>query len=468
MNVRIHAVLLRRCAAIVLALLASACGGQPTPQAFQATLPPTRQSAPIYSPTPTLTSTPTPTFTPTPTPTLTPTPTFTPTPTPTPTQPLWTLTPVSNQGAPAAEAGPAGFSPTAGWSCDDFPCEDDLEGFLRRIQVPPGYVVEHVGRFPGQPMQIVYGPDGRLYGTVLEAGTRNGAVYALNPDGSAERYSGSLISPVGLAFQPGTQVLYVTARMTPVQGGGLWRIPPGGGQPEPVITGLPCCLSLIDNQPNGIVFGPDGYLYLGIGSLTDRGESTQPESRPYADIHPHEAAVLRVQPHTGAFEVYASGIRDPYDLAFGPDGQLYATDSGILAGPGDRLLAVDRGGFYGWPYYRLRGCADCPLRAAEVIAPDLFTFPDYSLPRGLVAYTGAQYPSNLFGSLFVTLWNGAPHAQRVVRIDPRDWRLGRDDYAPEPFITGLIRPVDLTLDPDGALVVADYIYGHAWRVRYTG
>jgi hypothetical protein len=35
-------------------------------------------------------------------------------------------------------------------------------------------------------------------------------------------------------------------------------------------------------------------------------------------------------------------------------------------------------------------------------------------------------------------------------------------------VTGLIRPVDVTLDPEGALVVADFIYGHIWRVRYTG
>jgi glucose/arabinose dehydrogenase len=66
------------------------------------------------------------------------------------------------------------------------------------------------------------------------------------------------------------------------------------------------------------------------------------------------------------------------------------------------------------------------------------------------------------------LWNGTAGGQRVVRIDPNDWRLGRDDYTPEPFITGLIRPVDVTTAPDGSLVVADSVYGHVWRVRYVG
>lgn len=458
------------CALIVF----SACGANPTPQAFRATLPPTALNAPVYSPTPSNTPSPTPTATltltpsATPTLTLTPSATFTPTLSPTPTQPLWTLTPASNAGAPpAVPREPAAFAPTAGWSCEDFPCEDDVDGFLQRIRVPAGYRLEHVGQFPGQPVQTAYGPDGRLYATVLENGTRDGAVYALNADGSAERISETFISPVGLAFQPGTAVLYVTARLTPLQGGALYRLPPGGTA-EAVLTDLPCCLSVIENQPNGIAFGPDGYLYLGVGSLTDHAESQQPKSKPYADIRPDEAAILRVQPHTGAVEVYATGIRNPFDVAFAPDGGFYATDQGIIAGPGDRLLKIDRGAFYGWPYYRSRGCAECPPRAAQVITPDLYTFPDLSLPRGLLAYTGTQFPADVFGSLFVALWNGTPEAQRVVRIDPHDWRLGRDDYTPEPFVTGLIRPVDVALAPDGALVVADSIYGHVWRVEYGG
>jgi glucose/arabinose dehydrogenase len=148
---------------------------------------------------------------------------------------------------------------------------------------------------------------------------------------------------------------------------------------------------------------------------------------------------------------------------------MYATDDGLLSGPGDRLLAVTPGGHFGWPYWRSRGCADCPAARADLtITPDLLTFPDFSLPRGLTVYTGTQFPSNLFGSLFVTLWNGTPEAQRVVRIDPRDPRLGTPDFVPEPFITGLIRPVDVAVAPDGTLVVADFIYGHVWRVKYTG
>lgn len=363
------------------------------------------------------------------------------------------------------------MSSAQGWSCGDFPCEEDIDGFLQRIQVPPGYQVAHVGQFPGQPMQIAYGTDGRLYATVLEDVDRNGAVYVMHADGRTQRYSETFVSPIGLALQPGTDTLYVSARLTPDQGGGLWRVR-SDGSTEKIVDTLPCCFSIIDNQPNGMSFGPDGWLYLGVGSLTDRAEPPDPERQRFADLHPYEAAVLRINPHTAEVEVFAEGIRNPYDVTFDANGQFYATDNGLLDGPGDRLLAIQAGGHYGWPYWRTRGCEACPLNNPGInILPDLLRFPDYTLPRGLVAYTGQQFPENIFNSVFVALWHNTPNAQRIVRIDPAAIPTDPEllaQYTPEPFVTGLIRPVDVVIAPDGSLVVADFIYGHVWRVSYTG
>lgn len=461
----------------VFALLA-ACAPATPENVFRATVASTQSNAPIYTETPTLTPTDTLTPTRTLTPSQTPTSTLTRTPTPTltftpePTQPLFTLTPASAIGAPPAATGRAELAPTAGWSCDDFPCADDIDGFMDRIQVPPGYQLEHAGRFPGQPMQITYGPDGRLYATVLENGTRSGAVYAMNADGTSERYSETLLSPVGLAFQPGTQALYVSGRTTPMQGGSLWRIGPGGGSAEPILTDLPCCFQVLNSQPNGLTFGPDGLLYLGVSALTDQDEPPPGRSSSAPPLVPNEASVLRIDPHTRTVEVFASGIRSPYDVAFDSSGRLFATDNGLLAGPGDRLLEVTAGAHYGWPYWRGRGCDVCPSKPGSVtIVPDLLPLPSFTLPRGLVVYQGTQFPVNMYDSLFVTFWNGTEGSQRVVRIDPDALPTTPEDlaiYAPQPFVTGLIRPVDVAVAPDGSLVVADFIYGHVWRVVYTG
>jgi glucose/arabinose dehydrogenase len=226
---------------------------------------------------------------------------------------------------------------------------------------------------------------------------------------------------------------------------------------------------------------------MGVGSLTDHGEAPEGSREAFVTPQPHEAAILRIQPHTRAIEVYANGIRNPYDLAFGANGSLYATDNGLLTGEGDRLLHVERGAHYGFPHWRARGCEECVFTPGTLtVAGDLWTFPPFTLPRGVTVYTGNQFPVNIFHSVFVTLWNGVEGAQRVIRVDPRNipagvnlpdvgstvppWATITPEPPPEPeaFVTGLIRPIDVVIAPDGALVVADFVYGNVWRVRYIG
>lgn len=479
--------------ALVLLLALAACGTEP--EVSRVTIAPTQigAGAPIYTATVTLTpsdtptathtytpthtatatdtATPTPTHTFTPTATNTPTITPTNTPLPSPTVELLTLTPADSSGAPAAVAiAAADFSPREGWECGDFPCEEDIASWQERIQVPAGFALDFVGDFPGQVNQITYGMDDRLYATVLEDGTQSGAVYVLNADGSTERYSDTLISPVGLAFQPGTDDLYVSARleMADSQAGALWLIRADNTQVL-ILDDLPCCFQEIGGQPYGLTFAPDGLLYMGIGATTDHAESSNPQAQAYADIHPEEAAILQINPHTGDITPFAQGIHNPYDLAFDRRGNLYATDMGLVTGEGDRLLRVEEGLHYGWPYYRLRGCASCPpTRGTLEIAPDLLRFPEYTIPRGVTVYQGAQFPQNMQDTLFVALWNGTDWGQRIVWIDPRNADLTAEEYVPQPFVTGLLRPTDVIVAPDGSLVIADTIYGHIWRVSYTG
>lgn len=440
-----------------------------------ASLTPSKTPTATASNTATHTATITPTLTDTATATLTLTPTNTPssTPTqtasPTPTTELLPPTAIRLDSAPPAiDISLPELSETSDWSCGDFPCEDDIAGFLERIRVPQGFEISHAGQFDGQVMQITIGNDDRLYATVLENGTSSGAVYVMNADGRSERYSETIVSPNGLAFQPGTDVLYVSGRISIEAGGALFRVD-AGGSTSIIIDDLPCCYQIVRNQANGITFGADGLLYMGIGAITDHAESSRPANQPFADILPFEATILRINPHTAEVMAYAPGLHNPYDIAFDSRGRLFATDAGLVTGEGDRILEIFEGAHYGWPFYRTRGCGECPPRPGTLeVESDLLTLPDYSIPQGITVYTDNQFPENMQDALFVALWNGTEWAQRVIWIDPDDVRLQSDEYQAQVFVSGLIRPSDVIVDGDGSLLIADFTYGHVWRVSYTG
>jgi glucose/arabinose dehydrogenase len=65
---------------------------------------------------------------------------------------------------------------------------------------------------------------------------------------------------------------------------------------------------------------------------------------------------MRVSPTGGGPELVAWGFRNPFGLAFSPDGQLYVSDNGYddrgsrpVFGTGDWLWRVEPGAWYGWP-----------------------------------------------------------------------------------------------------------------------
>ena len=226
---------------------------------------PTETAEPTFTPIPpTLTNTPNPEHTLTPTPLPTSTPTATPTNTPVPDE--W-LTPAPHvQGIEQ--------SPYAESECSDrFPCNEDAEAWEARILVPEGFKAEYVAYIPNVEYpdraanltSLTFGPDGLLY-----VATAHSGIYTVDQDGQVELYVPDVIVPTGLAFQPGTDRLYVSNRVTDLNVGGEAQISVVvDGQMETLIDGLPCCYVGM-HGPNGIAFGPDGYGYVGIGGRAAR------------------------------------------------------------------------------------------------------------------------------------------------------------------------------------------------------
>jgi glucose/arabinose dehydrogenase len=227
-----------------------------------------------------------------------------------------------------------------------------------------------------------------------------------------------------------------------------------------------------------IAFGPDGALYVGIGSggNVDTGEP------------PTRASVQKVSA-SGLLSTYASGLRNPVGIVFSPDKQMWVTVN-ERDGLGDNLppdyaTHVEAGAFYGWPYAYIGPHPDPtfgskrPDLVAKTKLPDVL-FQAHSAPLGLLFYEGEQFPAEYRGDAFVAFhgsWNsGHPHGYKVVRIH---FSGGKPAGGYEDFVTGFWdgkssparvygRPAGLLVAKDGSLLIADDAGKTVWRVAYTG
>jgi glucose/arabinose dehydrogenase len=314
------------------------------------------------------------------------------------------------------------------------------------IGTPPGFRVTRFAEGLRQPTRMVFGPDGRLF--VAEAG---GAIMAIRGQGAAPvAYAAGFRSPLGLAWRGNDLYVSSLGKISLVRGPGV--------SPEDLVTGLPN-----DRHQNGAaVFGPDGRLYVGIGSTCDACEEKDPRS----------ATIMSFTAAGGDGLVVARGLRNPYGLAFHPEtGELYATDNG-RDDRGDQvpdeLNLIRAGAHYGWPgcYGAGRGekCADT--------APPLVELEPHASADGLTFYTGGTFPVDFRLNAFIAEWgaNAGSAGRKVVRVVLR-----RDAGAPQgvsgaaqDFAAGFDRPIDVAVAPDGSLLVADYGRGVIYRIQWTG
>ncbi len=350
-------------------------------------------------------------------------------------------------------------------------------------EVPRGFAVSIFAEKLSNARWMAVAPNGDVF--LAEPTASGGKITVLrdsNGDGKADKsftfVSSGLVYPHGLAFHDG--YLYVGGLK------GIWRIPYRDGQtlagtPEKVTT------KVADLRPKGnhvtrdIAFGPDGSLYLALGSRDN-----------ISDFKPG-AQVFKINAD-GSMSEFASGIRNPVGIAFAPGtNDLYVTTN-ERDGLGDELppdyfTSVKPGGFYGYPYAYIGshpdpvwGAKDPGGKVASTITPDVL-FHAHSAPTGLAFYTGANFPAEYKGDAFVSLhgsWNsGNPTGYKVVRIH---FVNGKPMNGYENFATGFWngmgntgepakvwgRPVGLAVAKDGSLLIADDVANVVWRVIYTG
>jgi glucose/arabinose dehydrogenase len=230
-----------------------------------------------------------------------------------------------------------------------------------------------------------------------------------------------------------------------------------------------------------LVASADGStLYVGVGSNSNITENGM-------EAEKNRAAILQVDRATGRWRLSATGLRNPNGLSFEPQsGALWAVvNERDELGPDlvpDYLTLVKDGGFYGWPYSYYgqhvdpRVKPERPDLVAKAIAPD-YALSSHVAPLGLAFYAASNLPETYRGGAFVAehgSWNRSTlNGYKVVFVP---FKGGQPNGMAQDFVTGFLtsddqargRPVGLTVDKSGALLIADDVGDTVWRVASAG
>ncbi|MBC8651071.1 sorbosone dehydrogenase family protein [Pseudomonas sp. MTM4] len=354
----------------------------------------------------------------------------------------------------------------------------DLKIPRQTLVLPNGDILVAEGRGGNapklKPKDVIAGYIKAQGNTSVESGNRLTLLRDADGDGTYELqtvFAEDLNAPYGLAFHDGT--LYVANQDALVRFDYQEGQTEASGPPTKVVD-LPSEIN--HHWTKALTISPDGrFLYVGIGSnsnITERGMEAEVD----------RALVWQINAETGAYKPYATGLRNPTALAIQPgSGQLWAVvnerdELGEDLVP-DYLTSVQEGGFYGWPYsywgqnvdHRVR--PQNPDKVASTIVPD-YALGSHVAALGLdfsEASMGEQFADGVFVGEHGS-WNRKnPVGYKVIFVP---FSNGRPSGPPVDFVTGFRtedgktrgRPVGVTVDPSGALIVADDLANIVWRV----
>ncbi|MBV4533873.1 sorbosone dehydrogenase family protein [Pseudomonas sp. SWRI107] len=367
-------------------------------------------------------------------------------------------------------------------------------------QVPEGYRITAIARDLKIPRQTLVLPNGDILvaegrggnaaklkpkdviasqikakgNTQVKGGNRLTLLRDADGDGTYELntvFAENLNAPYGLALADGK--LYVANQDALVRFDYRDGQTKAEGAPEKV-TDLPSQIN--HHWTKSLAASPDGrYLYVGIGSnsnITERG----------LEVEADRAMVWQIDAVTGAHRPYATGLRNPTALTIQPgNGQLWAVvNERDELGPDlvpDYLTSVQEGAFYGWPYSYWGQNVDERVRPQNPDKVKAAVKPDYSLGSH-VAALGVDFSTASMGPQFAEgafigehgSWNRPnPVGYKVIFVPFKD---GKPAGEPVDFATGFRgedgktrgRPVGVTVDPRGALIIADDLANTIWRV----
>lgn len=331
---------------------------------------------------------------------------------------------------------------------------------VSRLQAPPGHRVSVFALDLPKARHMVQGAGGTLF-----VGSNEGNVYALTLHEGVVIKKRTLLTGLrnssGVAF--GNGALYVADRTRILRYDDIENRLDNPPQPVTTIDGLP------DNErhaAHAMAFGPDGKLYVSVGSPCDVCEAANDEY----------GTIIRTNADGSGKDVIARGIRNTVGFDWHPHTRdLWFTENGQDSlgpdKPNDELNKVTRTGeHFGFPYCHDRGIPDRKFNSRPCHD---FTPPEFQLGAH-VAALGMRFDAPRTNgretSILVARHGSHPPIRvaydvvRVVVVDSKAVRM-------EPFLTGFLqgqkfwgRPMDVLVMQDGSVLVSDDLNGAIYKV----
>ncbi len=355
-----------------------------------------------------------------------------------------------------------GLALATGWAVssarDEVPAADEPTSFDKRatIQVPPGFVVEHVAGPPlvQHPMMACFDERGRLF--VAEAAGVNLKADELlkNPpnlirlledtdgDGRFDKstiFADKMTLPMGALWYDGA--LYSASPPS------LWRLEDTNSdgvadKRQELVTKFGFTGNAADIH--GPFLGPDGRFYWADGR---HGHEIQ---RPDGVLLQGKAArIFRCRPDGSEVEVVCGGGMDnPVEVAFTSEGEPFATVDILIGRPSriDAIIYCVEGGVF--PYHEVVK----EFKQTGELLPAM-TQLGWVAPAGLMRYRstalGAAYRDNLFSAQF----NMHRIQRHVWQRDGGGFRAQNEDFLVSRDMD--FHPTDVLEDADGSLLVVD-------------
>lgn len=307
-------------------------------------------------------------------------------------------------------------------------------------------------------VSMAFDPEGR----VTLAKEKKGLLRYDSKSGGMSEIEGSLLECRGLLYAHG--VLYANANNSK----GLYRLRDADG--DGVFEAKEELMRSeggVGHGRNHIKLGPDGDIYVAHGNNVLLPKNLDPESplKNYANDqlipNPWDSSmfdgnvelpaghILRVRPDGSKITLLAGGLRNPLDIAFNRDGELFSFDADMERDVGapwympTRVLHVVPGADFGWR----RGTGRFPSWYMDTL-PSVIDI-GLASPTGIYFGYESTFPKKYREALYILDWSYG----RIIAVHMSRSDSGTSYKAEqETFIAG--RPLNVTdgcIGPDGAM-----------------